>query len=297
MSERSYHQIIAACFPDLPIASCVFLAQGWDSVAVLVNGDLVFRLPKRPAIEQMYRKEARLLPLLASALELAVPRFDFFWPGGAAYPHTFAGYPLIAGQPLRAELLRSIPAAPIAAQIGRALGRLHRFPAERAAAAGVPGGDAEAWRAGYRRMYAQVKARVLPLLQRSEQTQVAERWSAYLDESANFQFQPALIHRDLSTEHILIDPERQRVAGIIDWGDAAIGDPALDFTGLYAGLGPQFMEDALAGYGSPPDPALRERAIFYTFVIPFHAILFGQSTNSPPHIGEGLAQLRATLDR
>jgi len=79
MSAESYRTIIVACFPELPIASCVVHSQGWDSVAVLVDDTFIFRFPKRPDVESQYRTEARLLPQLAATLSVAVPRFEFIW--------------------------------------------------------------------------------------------------------------------------------------------------------------------------------------------------------------------------
>jgi aminoglycoside 2''-phosphotransferase len=295
MSAESYHAIIAACFPELPITSCAIHSQGWDSVAVLVDDTFIFRFPKRPDVESQYRTEARLLPRLAATLSVAVPRFEFIWPGGAIYPQSFAGYRMIAGQPLDAVLLRSLQAEPLAEQLGRAIGEIHRFPTKQAALAGVPGGDAQHWRGEYRALYERIQAEVFPLLSTSARERCSARFEAFLQNQAYFQFAPTLIHRDLNAEHILVDSARNTVSGMIDWGDAALGDPAIDFTGLYAELDREFMDRVLAHYDAAGDKCLRERTLFYAFVIPFHAILFGQSTGSQHHIDQGLAQLRAAL--
>jgi aminoglycoside 2''-phosphotransferase len=44
----------------------------------------------------------------------------------------------------------------------------------------------------------------------------------------------ALTHRDLTEDHILLDDSGDRLAGVIDFTDAALGDPAFDFTFLWA---------------------------------------------------------------
>jgi aminoglycoside 2''-phosphotransferase len=295
MSTESYRAIIAACFPDLPITSCAVHSQGWDSVVVRVDDTFIFRFPKRPDVELQYRVEARLLPELSATLSVAVPRFEFLWPGSPTYPHSFVGYRMIAGQSLDATLLRSLQAEPLAAQLGRAIAELHRFPAVQAAKAGVPGGDGQHWRAEYRELYERIQTRVFPLLSAAARARCAAQFEAFLQNEAYFRFRPTLIHRDLNAEHILVDPARNAVSGIIDWGDAAIGDPAIDFTGLYAELDREFMDQVLAHYDAAGDHTLRERALFYAFVMPFHAILFGQSTGSQRHIDQGLAQLQAAI--
>ena len=85
MLTKDYQQIIAACFPDLAIERCRPIAEGWDSVAVAVNDQLIFRFPKRCDIEPQYQIERLLLPALAGALPLPVPDVAFFWLGGAAH--------------------------------------------------------------------------------------------------------------------------------------------------------------------------------------------------------------------
>ena len=59
--------------------------------------------------------------------------------------------------------------------------------------------------------------------------------------------QRVLAHADLGAEHIL--EEDGTLMGVIDWSNAAITDPALDFARLYRDFGPAFLVDALNAYG------------------------------------------------
>jgi aminoglycoside phosphotransferase (APT) family kinase protein len=54
----------------------------------------------------------------------------------------------------------------------------------------------------------------------------------------------AVIHRDFSEDHILLDPVSQRLAGVIDFTDASLGDPAFDFAFLWS-YGPEAPARAL----------------------------------------------------
>src|SRR4051794_40271875 len=105
MLAEDYQQIIATCFPKLIIHSCALHSQGWDSVAVAVNSQFIFRFPKRHEVEPQYQVERRLLPTLAGALPLPIPDIAFFWPGGAAYQGIFIGHHLIDGAQLTAAHL------------------------------------------------------------------------------------------------------------------------------------------------------------------------------------------------
>ena len=58
-----------------------------------------------------------------------------------------------------------------------------------------------------------------------------------------------LTHRDLTEDHILLSPPGNRLAGVIDFTDAARGDPAFDFTFLWA-YGDDAPARVLASYAS-----------------------------------------------
>lgn len=295
MTADVYRNTIAACFPELAPKTCELVSQGWDSVAVVVDGELIFRFPKRPDVEPQYRMEALLLEVLAGRVALPLPRFAYVWDGRPPYPHVFVGYRMLAGEQLHPGMLAALDARRIAAQLGGFLTDLHTFPVEQAARCGVQGGDAAQWRLRYRSQYAEIQSKVFPLLDADARGRVAARWAGFLEHDASFRFRPALAHCDLSGDHILVGPAGGTVSGIIDWGDAAIGDPALDFTGLLDDYGADFAELTLAAYRGEVDPAFRERMAFYRFVMPFNEILFGLRTGLQPHVDAGLAQLRAAL--
>ncbi|MGW1282453.1 aminoglycoside phosphotransferase family protein [Streptomyces sp. NPDC001118] len=65
-----------------------------------------------------------------------------------------------------------------------------------------------------------------------------------------------LVHHDLKGEHLVVSADG-RVRGVLDWTDAALGDPAEDIAGLVlaVGSGAAVRAATLAGYG--PRPCLR----------------------------------------
>jgi aminoglycoside 2''-phosphotransferase len=289
MLATDYQQIIAACVPELAGQRCHAVAQGWDSVAVEVGGRLIFRFPKRRDVEPQYRMEARLLPKLAGALPLPIPDAAFFWPGSTAYQGVFIGHHLIDGAQLTAAHLTPARADGIARQLGQFLSALHRFPNEQATRLGVPDGDQASWRRHYREQYAQIQHHILPRLPSAAQARVTREWQAFLHDETRFQV--ALIHRDLASEHILYDSARGTIGGIIDWGDATIGDPAIDFTGLLAAFGEDFAEHVLAHYQGEIDAAFRWRMRFYMQAMPINTVLFGLSTGQAEFVREGIGEL------
>src|SRR5262249_5745856 len=70
-----------------------------------------------------------------------------------------------------------------------------------------------------------------------------------------------LVHGDLVDEHVILD-NRSRVSGVIDWGDAGLSDPTIDFGGLCAWLGAEFVRQVLAHYGHPWNESCMEQIAF-----------------------------------
>ncbi|HST88282.1 MAG TPA: phosphotransferase [Ktedonobacterales bacterium] len=289
---------LRARYPDLPIQRYMVFTNGWDSLALALDDTWLVRFARRPDVEAQLVVESHLLPALAPALPAPIPHFELIGDLGAR-GLTFAGYRLLPGVPLPATLAATpnhIPA--LARQIAAFLGALHAFPLERAAAAVAPLAlPSEGAGAGPHRHYADlyeyVRARVFPLLDAPTQARAAAFWEPFLADDAYFAFRPALIHADLAGEHILCDPATGALTGIIDWGDARAGDPALDFTGLLRDAGPAFAEAALAAYPGPVDPAFRRRMDFYARLIPYHEVRFGLDTHQLDHLARGLAAIRA----
>jgi aminoglycoside phosphotransferase (APT) family kinase protein len=118
-------------------------------------------------------------------------------------------YRLIRGEPLVDEDADGVRAF---------LSALHSFDP---AGLGVPQPD---WRGIYRAHASNWRRVVLPLLDRDDR----RRGEALLGEVETLAgFEPALVHCDLGASHLLV--HGGRLAGVIDWGDAKIGDPAIDY--------------------------------------------------------------------
>ncbi len=284
-------------YPAFEVSAWRPVQQGWDSVTLLVNEELILRFARRPDVAARLAREARLLPDLADALPVAIPRFAYV----CGDPNTpagvrFVGYRALPGVAITPDAVSSPHSEQLAAQLGAFLSALHAYPVGAAQAAGVLGGSVDDWRQEYADFYGEIREHVVPLLIAPEQRAVAQLWEGYLDTPANFAFAPALIHRDLGGDHILYEPASGQLTGIIDWGDASIGDPAQDFTGIANELGREFAARVHASYAGTVDASFWERVTFYGRIIPFHEIRFGQYENDDRHIAAGLADLRAQLD-
>ncbi|MCI0437912.1 MAG: phosphotransferase, partial [Chloroflexi bacterium] len=107
-------------FPEIEIRAATPMLDGWDSVVLDINGEYIFRFPRRPDVEAQLEKEIALLPELAKTLPLAVPRFEFFGRGGPEGLR-FVGYRKIKGVPLEAEVAQSHRRPQLVRQLARFL--------------------------------------------------------------------------------------------------------------------------------------------------------------------------------
>ncbi|OIV39297.1 hypothetical protein BIV57_00125 [Mangrovactinospora gilvigrisea] len=72
----------------------------------------------------------------------------------------------------------------------------------------------------------------------------------------------AVVHRDVRAEHLYLDA-RGDLVGVIDFGDATLDDPALDFAKIAGDFGQSFLDLLLSHYRGPAGPGVRARARRY----------------------------------
>lgn len=294
-ASSRYRDLVRARFPGIDVARYEPVLGGWDNYMLLVDDTWIFRFPRRPENEDALQKEVSLLPRLAPTLPLAVPRFEHV-SRGSAPPRIVVGYRRIPGRPLtREDIAESIPTSLIA-QLADFLTALHRFPVDRARDLGVPGGDASGWRREYEDFYVWIQREAFPTLGARERSWAADLCEDFLSASDHFGFAPVLLHRDLGMEHVLFDEAAGRITGVIDWGDASIGDPAFDFTGVLADLGETVAQAVLDSYRGLKDPGMLDRARFYARIIPFYGILFGRRLRHEEWTRDGLLRLKNLVE-
>ena len=266
-------------------------APGWDFhvfvvEAGTVEGDWVFRFPRNETAASALEHEFALLPTLAARLPVHIPRYEHRgeWNG-----HPFGGYRYVDGLPLEPGAL-TVPV--IAQQLGAALHALHAFPPELAKARLGISDPIAVWRDETRDFIADVRARALPLLPTALQEPAA---SLFERVEAMLELPPALtlVHRDLGLVHVL--GESDHITGIIDWSDASIGDPAIDFAAIMASAPASAVELLLQHYVAPVDDNFRDRARTWWQLAPAHDILHALDTADPPLLAEGIAGLERRL--
>jgi len=238
--------------------SLVVVDDGFDFKVVLVDDRWVVRIPRREQVLSALEQEIVLLPGLEAALPVAVRHFEHI-----SHDPPFVVYPLIQGTPLVDEDPDGVRAF---------LESLHRVQTDV-----LPPTE---WIASYTEQCARFEELVFPLLDLDERSHAQ---ALFAEVETLTGFDPCVTHSDLGAEHLLV--REGRLVGVIDWGDARLGDPALDYSWLLHGPFPDWEVD----------PELRRRARFYHRLAPFFSVHYRVLTKRPAYVPHALATLRSRL--
>ena len=212
---------VAVHAPHLQHEDLVLLGAGEDNTAFRC-GDLVVRVANGRSTEE----EEQLLLLLGPRVSIPVPA-----PLIADEDLGVLAYPLLPGRPL----LGRVPPPGAARRLGVFLSELHGLDAS--LVTGVveeESADPHEWLQDLTG-----PEELLAVLHASVPAPGGRR---------------VLAHADLGAEHLLEDGGV--LTGVLDWSDAAVTDPALDFARLYRDFGPSFLGEVLDTYSLPAPDAL-----------------------------------------
>ncbi|WP_174292544.1 phosphotransferase family protein [Sphingomonas bacterium] len=224
-AEQQLIDLIQAALPELTIRSSRLDQSGGDHLLLVVNDEHAFRFP-RVGMHDM-RLETEVLRQLRRRSPVAIPVFDHTDPAGR-----FAGYRFIDGEPLTASRFARLDDAArnaVLDDIARFLIALHDLSQAEVGWSGEWPGTWTAAQFAYRGLSGR-----LPLIARHAPQLAASVENFYAAYRLDHAERVAIIHGDLVCEHILLDRKEERLAGIIDFGDVALGDPAQDLLGLWS---------------------------------------------------------------
>lgn len=243
---------------ELPARRAEPLGEGEFTTCLLLDRTHVLRIARHAEASASIAREIELLPRLADRFEVEIPRVV----GHGRHADTgarFVAYPLVPGTPLAPEVLAALDPgrrAGFVEQMARFALDLHRVPLGVAESAGLARIDP---RHELPALVAAARARVAPRLEPAAwayHERLLERW---LDDPVLHATRTALLHGDLSPWHFLADLERGRITGVIDFGDAFVGDPHRDLIFLLEDCGADVLDLFLRTYAPADRRAAAER--------------------------------------
>lgn len=290
LDQDGARRLIESQFPELAPASLERFGQGWDNDAWLVNGTYVFRFPRRKVAAEDAAYELTALPWIAPTLPLPIPNPRFIGAPDESYPYSFGGYALLPGRTADTVPLDDDERARLAPVLGGFLRALHHTPPPEGARPDLLGRTDPA--ANLERLKGRLEAFAGELLPGLGADEVYAR-ALELSRAKPWKGAPRLVHGDLYARHLLLDDDKQ-LAGVIDWGDVHVSDPALDFSAVYGFLPPSAWEAFFAVYGAIDDDTAargRFRALYSGVIL----LLYGRSIGDTALEGAGETALRFSL--
>lgn len=257
---EGFRESIEAVCPGLGLERVELFRAGQNNELILVNGELIFRFPKFAAGAAGLRREDAVLRAVRPRVPLATPEYIYLNPDDEV-GRAFVGYRKLPGSPLWPEDFRRIgdegTVDRLAADIGSFLRALHAVPTETVDIPQEPSDSP----AALREIFGRVEQVVFPRLTMEARAWTTEQFEAFLGDDERFAFDKVLRHGDFGSSNTLYSAGEGLVVGMIDFGHAGIGDPAVDFAGLRVCFGDSFLRRCARVY--PLMDQCWERVRFY----------------------------------
>jgi aminoglycoside phosphotransferase (APT) family kinase protein len=245
-------QLIAAKLPALRGLDVIRLGEGWDHAVFAAGDQWIVRFPKRARRVPWLEREVLVLAAVAHSVSTGVPRLEHFVAPSAECPFPFAAYRRIPG--VGADRGGVSDPLGLAADVGRMLDALHRVDPDL-----VPPTPAGWERLTLDDERLELVAEIAGVAETAGVTallggELADRAEEYLTgvvPPPARDAAPRFVHNDICPDHLIIDPARGRLNGVIDFSDAMVGDPVVDFVGLVGLGGRSWVDQALAHYRLP----------------------------------------------
>ena len=248
---------IRELFPDIAINTIKLNRDGLLNDVVIVNSEFVFRFAKPGFGVKDLVEEARVLHFLKKHITLRIP--DPFYES-----KDLLAYRLIEGEVLRRDILLRLADTDqqaVADQLAQFFKELHGIPLSEISAHQIPIADALMKYEGWVNAYQRIREKVFPLLLPHVREWLTEHFESHLGDKRNFEYELRMVDADIPPYHILFDPTKKHISGIIDFGCAGLGDPAVDLGVILYNYGESFLDRFYHVYPAAED--FLKRARFY----------------------------------
>ena len=224
---QSFLKTHAPEWAHLPVRP--FASSGTDNALYLLGEDHVLRLPKRNEAIEALRKELKWLPALVG-LPLAVPELVFHGKTFETLGYDFGIFRWLQGQIATPDQTNDGKQAAVA--LARFLTALHHVETT-----GAPWAGKSNFNRGVPLENLTDKTHASIAILADEIDTVAARAIWEQGCAADPNTAPVWVHGDLKSDNLIA--RNGALSGVIDWGLAAVGDPAVDYAAAWTWITPE----------------------------------------------------------
>lgn len=240
------------------------------------NGAIIFRFPRNEIGIATIQNELHILGRIQHQTTLPVPNPIYTNTDPQTPGQVFMGYPQLPGRPLQREHLKTTTDRTIlkkwAEQMVEFLMQLHQIPGDQFD--DLPHNETLP---EFQALYHDIRQYLFPYMSETARQETAAHFENYFNNSALHHYPITLRHGDFGTGNILYNPDTLELTGVLDFGFAGLGDPAIDIAALST-LGHTFFGFVQAAY--PNIEPLLQRARFYKGTFLLYEALYGLKTGS-----------------
>lgn len=254
MNKKEYLKLVRTNFPAITFQKARLITKGLDDDVLILDDKIAFAFPKKKLdCLEKFQREVKCLAILNQYVKTAIPNFKYF-----EKSLLFGGYEYVDGQPISKKLLEALTKTErttLAKQIARFLNELHSVPVSKFKRIETPtivAGD---------ELNNHYKKLLKKLTGKIPQPTIDKFYKELVSSKQLLKWKKTIVHSDLTPEHVLYNFDRKKLAGIIDFGDVQIGDPAIDFCGFWE-FGEDFINQIFASYITT-DKQLKQRSLVW----------------------------------
>ena len=273
--EYQHVEMIQEVMPELPIDSAVFNTDGLANDVVIINDAFVFRFPLYDWVRDDMNHEAACLRLAAEGSPIPVPEWTM-------YRGEFISYRKLHGEELTWDRLIRLDEKRrdgIADQLAGFLRGLHTISSDRMRAEGIRTSMTMHTYDDWLQLYDDIQKDLYPYATMGSKDHIDALFRKIIADNTFMDHTPTFINGDVASYHILADHQTGTIQGIIDFGTAGIGDPALDLAALILHYGEDFVGRIIMRYRDLEQ--LLDRARFIAQTYPLQWALGGIRTGDP----------------
>lgn len=220
-NEKIVCEVMAKQVPDLSIQSLTLHSNGWDHFVAEINGEWIVRFPRSDKYLPILQREKILLDHIRPQISLPIPFYEHMGSQIA-----FGAYRKLQGEPLTETVYGSLSPEnrqSVAESLALFFTQLHHTSIEVARDLGYP---------LYHLPLNWIEYDLLTTLE-GPIKRIVEEALNYARQNPVQNKKLVLLHNDIHGENIAFQQDSNKITGIFDFSDAAIGDFTIDLAKLF----------------------------------------------------------------